>query len=260
MLTIYLILLAVTGLGSIVLSTDIAGQNSSGFSEVLTALLMLLYVFTVFALIIVTYVYMCTHFYKTMYSDQGYLTHTLPVSPLATFHVKLIVSFFWTLCSIILLIGSILLLITGASDGELWEVLTTPEFYSLLAAEFSSMGFSLGQFIGYMVAAVIFSCFSYLLMVFASASIGQLFNQYKIVAAIIAGVIIYFVEQIASLILMFVSGIGITKTITEQEMTGGALSVSFSPLLSSSLFLVIGFSAVLYVVCIVVVRKHINLD
>ena len=58
----------------------------------------------------------------------------------------------------------------------------------------------------YLLVATIFSCLLYLLMVFTSASIGQLFSQHKIAASVIAGVVLYFAEQIISTIIMVASG------------------------------------------------------
>lgn len=256
MLTIYGVLLAVSVLGALTLSTDAVYYGTaefSGISGFLTTSMILLYALSVFALFIVTFVYMCIHFYKTMYSDQGYLTHTLPVSPMATFNVKLIVSFVWTFGAVLLMIASILILLTGASRGEIWSSLSSIPIAEMNEA-LQDLGLSVGGFIGFLVISMVIACLSYLLMVYTCASVGQLFNQYKIVAAIVTGIVIYFVEQIASMIAMFsvIPMMGLENS--------GAIGLSFTPVIYSSLFLSLGFCIIFYITCSVIVRKHINLS
>lgn len=266
MLTIYAVLAAVTTLGSIVLSTDIVQSSKNTAGNVLAISMVLLYVLSVFALFIVTYVYMCIQFYKTMYSDQGYLTHTLPVSPVATFHVKLITSLFWMLCSIILLILSVTALITGVSRGAIWsESSGLIQLLHQAEIEFQSeLGISFLQYCIYMLFSMLLSCLSYLLLVFASASVGQLFSQNKTAASIIAGIAIYFVQQIASAIFMLFSSYRLINSPTgaligNSDSTAGALILGSSFMTSGIVSSVI-FVLILYVTCIVIVRKHINLD
>ena len=52
-----------------------------------------------------------------MYSEQGYLTHTLPVKPITLFNVKLATSFLWLVTSLALLFVSIMIIVFGASGG-----------------------------------------------------------------------------------------------------------------------------------------------
>lgn len=77
MFIIYGIMAFVTILGCIAMysNSDPAGMTNQ-IQEIFFTAAMVFYVLGVFALFVVSYVYMCVHFYKTMYSDQGYLTHT----------------------------------------------------------------------------------------------------------------------------------------------------------------------------------------
>lgn len=213
MLTIYVILIATTILGTISLSTD-AMQTDLDTQPLVIQLLffgsIMLYILSVFALFVVTYIYVCIHFYKTMYSEQGYLTHTLPVKPSTIFNVKLITAWVWMIGSMGLFLLSLFALMTGATRGELLEVLN----FSLMQEVF---GMTWGQYFLLMILMIVLSCLSYLLMVFVSISIGQLFNQHKIVWAIVAGIVIYFVEQTVGSIVLLAQEVPSLKTWSTQK-------------------------------------------
>lgn len=260
MLAIYALVAIATLLGMIAFA--LMDSNTPSDTEgYISAIFLLLYVLSIFALFIVTYIYMCVHFYKSMYSDQGYLTHTLPVSPLTTLHVKLGVSFCWLFCTFLVMLLSVFLLLIGATHGEFLSLFSSENLLSLndTLAEIDA---TIGEIIATSIINIILSCISYLLMVFASISIGQLFNQNKIGFSIVAGIVIYFVEQIAGTIFMFAfmtsnsSSLADGSLYSELEMTS---SLWNNTLLSSSLLTLI-FCIILYAICNVIVRKHINLD
>lgn len=258
MLLIYAVVIGVTALGSISFAL-MDPYADSGFSDFMIVMLILLYGLSIFALLVVTYVYMCLHFYKTMYSDQGYLTHTLPVTPMATFHVKLITSFVWTFLSAILLFLSLVLLSIGATHGEILTTFQT-EFLVEFNKVFAPMGITLGSFVVLAIISLILSCFSYLLWVFASTSIGQLFHQYKIVASIVAGIVIYFIQQIVSSAFTFILGMHSFEIIDASTSDPKVMSAFCTQLTWSVFGLTAVFIIIFYVICSVIVRKHINLD
>lgn len=259
MLTIYTVLTAVTLLDSIVLSTNMIQGENSAVSNILAFSLMLLYILSAFALFIITFAYMCTNFYKTMFSDQGYLTHTLPVNPVATLNVKLITSFVWMLLSLILLVLSILLLFTGITRGQIWTELSRLD-WSYYLKELDAL--NLYGVIALTILQILLSCLSYLLLVFTSACIGQLFSQYKVAAAIIAGIAIYFVQKIANTVIMLISSYQIFYP-AETTNTSESVEHTISWMISLINYGIIGtlvFIIICYIVCARIVKKHINLD
>lgn len=260
MLAIYALVAVVTLLGTISFAFMEKYENSD-FAGYLGASILVLYVLSIFALFIVTYVYMCVHFYKTMYSDQGYLTHTLPVSPLANLHVKIGVSFCWLVCSCLVMLLSLLLLLIGATQGEFFSIFTA-ENIALLNAEFAELDMTLGGIITLMIVSTLLSCVSYLLMVFASISIGQLFNQNKIGFSIIAGIAIYFVQQIAGTLLVSIVMVSSSSSLldTGVYVETDVPAMLWNQTIVSSLILSLIFCVALYVTCNIIVRKHINLD
>lgn len=268
MLTIYAILIVTTLLGTLAMrfmfSIDDASDDPNLIATLFIVAALLLYVLGIFAFLIVTYVYMCTHFYKTMYSAQGYLTHTLPVKQLTTFHVKLITSFVWTFVALLLFTGSVFFLLTGVMEVSLPELFSA-EFMEEFSFELSLMGFDMGGFLLQAFFSSALSCLTYLLWVFASASIGQLFSTNKVLASVIAGIILYFVNQILSLIVMLIgnfanassmSGVIFSMTAASESNVASTLN---SSLLAQNLYSIVA-AVVLYLICNVIVRRHINLD
>lgn len=258
MLTIYGVILTLSILCAVSLSfAEIETAASTNVAlTFLSGASVFLYTLTCFALFVITYVYMCIHFYKTMYSNQGYLTHTLPVSPVTTFHVKLVVSFVWMMSSVLVLLLSLFILFCGISHGDIRTNLTM-----LLSTDPSSgaLGCSWGTFLSFVIFATVLGCLSYLLMVFASASIGQLFNQNKIAFSIVAGIVIYFIQQIVGLIIMLTAG-GNMLSGADADFFPTFGDMLFSPIMLVSFGCSVFFTGAFYVICIVIVRKHINLD
>lgn len=257
MLLVYMIMVAVTVLGCIAMAVSAAPSGDSPVKDFFIVIGITSYVLGIFALFIVTYVYMCVHFYRTMYSDRGYLTHTLPVSHHSILNVKLLVSLFWMLCSILLLLLSVLALIAAASRGAIFRT----DFSYFLSEFYRTSGMHFGALMLYLLVATIFSCLLYLLMVFTSASIGQLFSQHKIAASVIAGVVLYFAEQIISTIIMVASGyVMLMNDMSTDSSTIPDFSGVFSMLLTPTVIYSVILSVIYYVVCYRITKKHINLE
>ena len=111
-----------------------------------------------------------------------------------------------------------------------------------------------------MVLSVICSCLTYLLWVFASASIGQLFSSNKVAASLVAGIVLYFMQQIFSMILMFGTGMfqsgdnsvnffAVTTTIDNT-------TTSTASILPSSLFVTSNIYSIIVIVIVPCVREN----
>ena len=226
--------------------------------ELFFAASVLMYVLSIFALFTVSYVYLCIHFYKTMYSDQGYLTHTLPVKPVTLFNVKLVTSLVWMILTAVLFALSIFAFLIGASRGEIFSSEVAGRMAEIIKYEFVPIfGMTFGQFLLFIVLSFIISCLSYLLMIFASISIGQLFTGHKIAGSFAAGVVIYMVQQVIATIVILVTGF---STFLDYEKIVTFADVLFSPAMIISMVISVLFTVALYVICIVMQTRHLNLD
>ncbi len=67
-LILYAILIITTSVGSVVLySLDLDQAGESKLASSLSVSAIVLYILAIFAVLIVMYVYLCVHFYRTMY-------------------------------------------------------------------------------------------------------------------------------------------------------------------------------------------------
>ena len=263
MLTIYGIFMAATIFMAVTFFADSSRIISLSSLPPLFQLLyyasLMLYFLSMFALFIVTYVYVCIHFYKTMYSDQGYLTHTLPVKPMTLLNVKLVTSWVWMMGSMVLLFLSFFILLIGATGGELLSEASRIPWKTFQEEFLEIFGVGFGGFTIMMIGMMAFSCLSYLLMVYASISIGQLFNQHKIVWSIVAGLVIYFVQQTVASIVLLVTGGSIFNSYFYTEVFTMYDLMTSAPMIASAVLSVL-FTIAFYIICLVIQKKHINLD
>lgn len=251
-----LVLVALTAIGAILLGTSVL-QNES--FELLAISSMLIYILSIFALFIITTVYLTIRYYKTMYSNEGYLTHTLPVSSTAVVNTKVLVAAFWSLIAMCITICSVFVLVRVTAGSD-WNT-AMQEIQSVFPEIF---GFGFGELMAYTIASCIISCFSSVLMIFASLAIGQLFQQHRIIAAIVTYIIFYVLQQIIGTVTMVILGIGSADTLLEAEnaaITGTANLASFyrgtfwSGMIESILFAI-----AFYVVCHYITKKKLNLE
>ena len=80
-------------------------NSSSGIISVLTGLLIFALVVIISSVVIFTYVYIGYHFYKKVFTDQGYLTNTLPVTPTQLLLSKGLAAVPWLLIDILVIIS-----------------------------------------------------------------------------------------------------------------------------------------------------------
>ncbi|MCI8389726.1 MAG: hypothetical protein HFI35_03295 [Roseburia sp.] len=221
-------------------------------SSVIMGTMCAIYVLSLFALFVLTIVYLCIHFYKTMYSDQGYLTHTLPVSPVATLNVKMCTALVWVLGAVAVIFLSVFLLMLGASHGDI--LLELKEFFSHMTRSLDDTGLTPLTLLWYVFVTLVINCLSQILMVYACLSIGQLFSH-KIAGAVVAGIVIYFVKRM-------ITGI-VTLTIMFDWVDTLFYSNSlrqFTTFFWAVNGLTAAFTAAFYATCVVIVQKYINLD
>lgn len=250
-----LALLAITVIGAFLLSAQLFQNDSAG---VLTVSAMLLYMLMIFALFIITGVYLMIRFYRTMYSNRGYLTHTLPVSTTSVLNTKIFVSVFWIAVALVITVISVFVLMRSAV-GPMWDFVD----FATVKAEFATeMGMSIGEFFLYAVIISILSCCSIVLMVAASIAIGQLFHQYRIVAAIVAYIGFYIIQQIFGVVSMLIFG---TKTmgslfVTEAEVAANEMASLYDGIFLISIVQTLVFCIVYYIICHYITNKKLNLE
>lgn len=254
MLLLFGIITAITVLAVITLCI------SPNAGSAISSTILVLYILSLVAIYIVAVVYVCWHFYKTTYSDQGYLTHTLPVGPLAILHSKLLTALLWIVVTTILIALSLFAMLTAATGGAVFSI--TPEEWDMLMHSWDSENFlPLPWFIVYMFVFAVLAILHFIMMVYAAASVGQLFSNNKLAFSVVAGVLFYFAEQLISVIALLTVLSGFFRDIASAESGIDVVPVgSFTTFLNGSLFVTIAFIIAYYLISAVIIRKHVNLD
>lgn len=184
-----------------------------GFSMTSLILSIFIYYFGIIGCSLGIVIVIAVRFYKTCYSDNGYLTHTLPVSTQKILTAKIISSFIAvmlvTLAAtatvfIILNVGlNHILYISMAEDGykhihdinearrEFFE-----EFSSIFGSFKEFVGISFGGYTVYMIVYYIVIAFTNVVTVLGCVSLGQLYAKHRIIGAIAAYFVVQFIMQV----------------------------------------------------------------
>lgn len=153
-------------------------------------------------------IYFAVRYYKNMFTDEGYLTNTLPVSSHQLLLSKVITMFSWDIISIIaiaasvaIFMGMIILAFMEPGDGKtivdgFWELFDMSIWDSPYMQEFE--GFCVS-----MIVMVLASAFSNTMTIIASVTIGQMVRRHRILGAFGAYFAIGTVMQIISTVILF---------------------------------------------------------
>ncbi len=241
---------------SLIIGTFLAFQTSaitsdyaSSFAFSMVAFFAgLLYLPVIAAIVFGTQLYIAVRFYKNLFTDEGYLMHTLPVTPASLIHSKVIVATIWTILDAIIAIICILVLCTyyfayGLGIGNIFE------------AAISSFSLSMLPALGYGLIAYISS----LLMIFASICLGQLFKKHRGLAAVIIYLALTLIVQSiqSSIILAGNTAMSMVTVYLYTASPAQALSVINVGL--TMLVMYVLPAIFFYVLCQYIIHKKLNL-
>ncbi len=211
-------------------------------------LFVILFMAAVFGTLLLTAI----HFYKKLYSDEGYLTHTLPVTRGQLLISKTVTGSVWVILDMALVILSVIIL-----------VLYKP-FISELAAHkneiLTDMGFpasvGYGKIMFALFILLVLSAVANVVTIYVSIALGQLFSSHRILGA----VVVYFAVNMILGILSGVLGTAYSMS-SVVHMTDASGFYDFyvkTFLLSGAgeLFIVI----VSYVATYLLLQKKLNLN
>lgn len=160
------------------LKTPFYLEENANFLSVSANVTITAYVLMIFAIFIFTLVIMIQRFYKSLLGDEGYLMFTLPVRPMEHVIAKLITSVMWIVASC--LTTGLSLLIWFANKEFFYGLrYVWDEILELM----TEMGPRLGAFTAEMIVLVVLSMFSTILAIYMAMSIGQQFNNHRILGS-----------------------------------------------------------------------------
>ena len=266
---LYLVLLGITILTAILILTINPDFDNvtSGLSLLFTILGLLLYYFGIIACSFGTILIIAIRFYKTCYTDEAYLTHTLPVSTKQLVAAKTITSVLCHLLSMLfilltagLLIGVFITHMINLGEIPLDELsVGFSEVFAELNDEFASeMGIS---FVGYFAYLGIYSLLASvcsIVSILGCVSLGQLYTKHRILGAIIA----YFGMNVVTQIIAYAGMIPMYTKIFAAEYAGETVLMFdlLKPTLNITLLGSIVIAVFMYFVNLHMMTKRLNLE
>jgi hypothetical protein len=246
-------------------------DGPTGTAEVLYGFtligILILQVIVLIGVLMASYIFNAVRFYKTMYSKQGYLTHTLPVNYHQLVLGKLLTNSAWNLIITIAVVTAeiiyLLCVINWAFSGvALAEGVSTPDIWSMVGDNWSvivnqiqlEMGIDLWSFFCIMLVLIIIAAPFSMMTIFGAITIGQLSSKHKVAMSILCYFAINMVFSFLSNIISFVAMARIDYLATTDF--GRFYTMLFIPMIVLYILATIGF----YFISKVIVEKKLNLE
>lgn len=245
---------------------DTVGVNILNIVSVCT---LLLYAVMLVAVSVGIIAYLGVRFYKTMYTDEGYLTHTLPVTEGKLLFSKTLISGIWML---VISLGTVLsvfglfafmidaMLPAGYSLSDFWREfrdvydMELKEIFELAEAE---LGMNFRGYIIYMIVSLILSAFTSIMTLFGAISMGQLFTKHRVLMAIVSYIgISVFKGIFTSVVEGIITNIYAGSRSNSPTIIGSYINTN----MIVGLVLSVVFAVVLYLVSWLVNTRKLNME
>lgn len=222
---------------------------SFGWMDVFGFLTLMMYVLLLVGVNYGILIYLGVHFYKTMYTDEGYLTHTLPATKNQILGSKILVGSLWMVFETLAVIASLLILgVTmlailmpkGFTLSQMWG-----EFSDFMGQLPASLGFDTIGWLIKMAVMSLFTSFTTVIILFGAISLGQLFSRHRLLMAILCYIGIMIAENLLSTLLR-------SLTFSVYRYMDTSMNINFI----CNLFLAVG----LYFVSYYVNSRKLNLQ
>ena len=257
-----LLIILLTIIGCCILSTDLFDKKEA---FPLALLLALIYALSLMTFSCVTLVYVYVRFYKNLFTAEGYLMHTLPVTGSQLFHSKLTTGFFFvSLNSVLTLLSTMVLGFAAgyhaeanSNADELLAFFSEGEMESLTFANI--FGYSPVIFISLILLMLLTSSLASLLMGYVSILLGQLVEKYRLAASIGFYLAIYLVNQTLSSVVILLPNMQFL--ISSAEDTSLTITCNFfRTLLPACIISQLAASVLLYIASLLLIRRRVNLE
>ncbi|MCQ2478677.1 MAG: hypothetical protein MJ091_05665 [Clostridia bacterium] len=209
-------------------------------------------VLAIIAMAVISMVIILMRFYKNLLGNEGYLTFTLPVTPLNHIWCKLITAFIATVTTAIVAFGAIIALLAGT---DIFTTLFT-EFKDILIGLYNLGAVKFIVISSQTVILAITIIFSALLMFYVSMAFGQQFKK-RIAGAIITYIVIYTIMQMLETTVLVVA-VALSEPITQMINDEPFLSLTLG--LSLAILYNLALSAVYFIVTHHMLTKKLNLE
>ncbi len=218
----------------------------------------LIYCLALFTSILLTLVFGIVRFYKNLFTHEGYLSFTLPITPNQHIWVKTVVSALSMIATLLVAFVSFMVFTCGEVFTEVMKAA------GYLVKHFAEI-FGTGNIVAYVlegIALVLLYIAMMYLLYYACIALGQTFKKNRIVGAVGVYFIYYAITQVFGTILViactFLADAGFFTAISNFIENCPEISVHI--IMSFLLFWVALFTAIYFLVIRAVVRNKLNLE
>lgn len=242
-------------IGTFVFKIDEIPYYTNG-RRIIIGFIIIAFFLMIIAYNIISQVIVVVNFYKSMVTDTGYLSHTLPVKKRTLILSKTIASLIALFSCLIVILGCVTIF------------LDVPRFYSHMYPEIADFFTRLSELCGTgtlvvtLITFIIFLIVSYLFSIslyFVSIAFGQLINRHKIIGSIVSYFVLVFIIQIVSTIMsVCIPSVNIVITCLDDI---GKLNTNIAPLFFGGFSCILAVAAVGFL-CLTnwIFSKKLNLD
>lgn len=242
-------------------------QSNVEHIAVLAVSVFMLYYITILVVSFSSMIYLAVRFYKNLYTDEGYLMHTLPVTPRQLILSKGFVATCWSLITTFLILFSLFAL--GAAffynipvdypvmDGFQTKNLLEFTGYAVTLIE-ETFDIHIGAIAIWGAIYMIIGSISGIATIYGAVSLGQLFTRHKVMGAFLSYFGIYIIIQTVTSVAMT----PVTTTLLLSENSGSTVAISgvLNPVLLASLVISVIAGVCLYILTEYMMTRRLNLD
>ena len=229
----------------------------------LSVITMMLFFVGLFVISISGIVLTVQRFYRSFFSDEGYLTMTLPLSTHKLILSRLIVSVIWYALSFFACVLSVFIMIVGGKELKL--------FPGALRELFSALRELIQRSEGKVVGGAVLLCFELLLCwvlfsalcslaIYAAMAIGHSFNKHKSLLSVAFAIAFYQVGSFLGIVSVAELAERIFPHVSDKQFTAVSELYKSCTLLGITALLLLLAGAVCYFVSHYFLTKHLNLE
>ena len=251
LLPVQLILMGIAALNRII---QIFEDTDSTVYNIIFTSSVVLYVIAIAVCLILTMIVAIVRFYQGMYSNEGYLNHTLPVTPTQHILSKLIVSTVFMLGSALAVFISLCIATFGEFNIELFKA-----GFFLLGKVYEACHGHLILYIIEIILYILIAGITGLLMLYFCISVGQLAKKKKILLAFGVFFGLYFLGQVFSTVVIIFVTLNNDLMIEISEWAEAHMIAFMHISLSASIIFALIFGAVYFFITRYIMGKKLNL-
>ncbi len=250
---VYIILLTIAATGRVIQFF----QSNSVVYDIISTVANITYGVCLFAALSSSFVFGIIRFYKNLFTAEGYLSFTLPVTSTQHLVAKSIVALCFSVATVLVILISGCVITAG---DFLAEIIKALEYVFQKLYELASFHISL--FVLEAVLLVVIATFSNFLLYYMFIAIGQLFKKNRVLASVGAYFVYYLLTQVVSTIVLIVFSVWMPTHLLDRIVEFATLHpyATIHIALCGLLVLAGVFSVIYFVVTRAIINKKLNLE